>query len=109
MGVHLPIVFLLLAGCSGHASREDRLNVAANQSTPEAAKVLAGVAEKGMTGQAALNEAAEAQAANSSVGPSPRMQARPNSARNPNPPRPGVPPRQVPVNSSSEQGPEGDA
>lgn len=58
---------VLLAGCSGHASKQDQLNAAANQSTPAAANVLAGAAENGMNPQAALNEAARAQASNSSA------------------------------------------
>lgn len=99
MRIHLPIVALLLVGCSGHASREDQLSAAANQSTPEAANVLAGAAQNGMNEEAALNEAARAQALNSSAVAPAREQARPNSARNPNPPQPGEAPQKVPVPS----------
>ena len=65
MRVYLLIIPMLLAGCSGHASREDKLNAAANQSTPAAANVLSGAAQNGMNEEAALNEAASAQANNS--------------------------------------------
>lgn len=61
----LPLMILLLAACSGQASKEDQLQDAANQSTPEAAQVLNGAAENGMSPDAALNEAAKAQASNS--------------------------------------------
>jgi hypothetical protein len=71
---------------------------AANQSTPEAAQVLNGAAQNGMDQNAALNEAAAAQASNTSTAPPPRLQARPNSAANPNPKRAGEPPEKVPVN-----------
>ena len=96
MRLHLP---LLLVGCNGHASKEDQLNAAANQSTPEAANVLAEAAENGMNEQAALNAAAQAQANNTASAAAPRYQARPNSAQNPNPPKPGEPIQKVPVNS----------
>src|SRR5689334_13795461 len=83
MRIHLPLALLLFAGCSGHAAREDQLNAAANQSTPEASNVLAGAAANGMNEQAALNEAAEAQTSNSGNAAAPRYQARPNSTQNP--------------------------
>jgi hypothetical protein len=95
----VPLALLLLAGCSGHASKEDQLNEAASQSTPEAANVLAGAAENGMNGDAALNEAAAAQAGNASNEAAPRYEARPNSAQNPNPPKAGEPVQKTPVNS----------
>jgi outer membrane murein-binding lipoprotein Lpp len=98
--IGIPLMFLLLAGCSGHASKEDQLSAAANQSTPEAASVLNGAAENGMNAQAALNEAARAQAVNAAVGPPQRYEARPNSAANPNPPEAGEPPQKVPVGNS---------
>jgi len=99
MRMHLPLAALLLSGCSGHASKQDQLNAAANQSTPEAANVLAGAAANGMNEESALNEAAAAQAGNSSTKAAPRYQARPNSTRNPNPPKAGEPVKKVPVNS----------
>jgi hypothetical protein len=99
MRLYLPLIALMIAGCSGHASREDQLNAAANQSMPEAANVLAGAAENGMNAQAALNEAAAVQATNSGNAPTPRYQARPNSTRNPNPPKSGEPVQKMVVNS----------
>jgi hypothetical protein len=99
MRIQLWLALLLLAGCSGHGSNADRLNAAANQSTAEAANVLAGAAAKGMNEQAAMNEAAEAQAGNSAAAAAPRYEARPNSAQNPNPPKAGEPIQKVPVNS----------
>lgn len=45
----LPIALLLLAGCSSHASKQDQLNSAANESTPEAANILTGAARDGTT------------------------------------------------------------
>lgn len=98
MRLQLGLIALLLAGCSGHASKQDQLSAAANQSTPEAANVLAGAAANGMNEEAALNEAAEAQAANK-VTRTTRYEARPNSAQNPNPPKAGEPVQKVPVNS----------
>lgn len=97
--IQLPLVLLLLAGCSGHASKEDQLNAAANQSTPEAANVLYGAASNGMNAEAALNEASQAQANNASTTAPPRLEARPNSARGPNPPKAGEPPQKLPANS----------
>jgi len=99
MRVHLLLAALLLAGCNGHASKEDQLNAAANQSTPLAANVLTGAAENGMNEETALNEAAHAQASNTGNETAQRYQARPNSAQNPNPPKPGEPIQKVPVNS----------
>jgi hypothetical protein len=99
MRTTLLLAAFFLAACSGHASREDQLNAAANQSTPEAANVLEGAAENGMNEEAALNEAAAAQASNTSNSAAPRYEARPNSARNPNPPKSGEPVQKIPVNS----------
>lgn len=100
MRIHLTLALVpLLAACSGHASRQDQLNAAANQSTPEAANVLEGAAANGMNESVALNEAAAAQASNSSKTAAPRMEARPNSAQNPQPPKAGEPVQKVPVNS----------
>lgn len=98
--IGLPVIFLVLLGCSGHASKQDQLSAAANQSTPEAANVLNGAAENGMNEQAALNEAAQAQAQNTSMNAPQRYQARPNSGQNPNPPKAGEPPQKVPVGNS---------
>jgi hypothetical protein len=68
MRIHLtPLMLLLLAGCSGHASKQDQLRAAANQSTPAAANVLNGAAANGMDEQSAINEAAQAQAQNISA------------------------------------------
>lgn len=99
MRVQLALIAPMLAGCSGHASKQDQLSAAANQSTPEAANVLAGAAANGMNEEAALNEAAEAQAANKATTAPTRYQARLNSAQNPNPPKAGEPIQKVPVNS----------
>lgn len=99
MRIQLALVALVLAGCSGHASKQDQLSAAANQSTPEAANVLAGAAANGMNEEAALNEAAEAQAGNRETTAPTRYQARPNTAKNPNPPKAGEPVEKVPVNS----------
>jgi hypothetical protein len=96
----LQFALLLLAGCSGHASKEDQLNASANQSTPDASNVLTAAAANGMNADAAMNAAANAQASNSSTGAQPRYQARPNSAQNPNPPKAGEPPQKVPVGNS---------
>jgi hypothetical protein len=95
----LSLLVLLLSGCSGAASNEDQLNAAANQSTPEASNVLSGAAANGMDAQAALNEAAEAQASNSSSANAPRYQARPNSADHPNPAHAGEAPEKTPVSN----------
>jgi len=60
----LPVAILLLAACSGQASKQDQLQQAANQSTPEAANVLNGAAENGMNSEDAMNAAAQAQSTN---------------------------------------------
>jgi hypothetical protein len=98
MRIVVPLV-LLLAACSGQASRKDQLQEAANQPTPEAAQVLNGAAENGLDANQAINEAAAAQASNASTNAPSREQARPNSAAHPNPPRAGEPPEKVSVNS----------
>ena len=58
------ILALTVVGCGGGNSKQDALREAANQSTPEAARVLNGAADNGMNAQVALNEAAEAQERN---------------------------------------------
>lgn len=64
----LPLLILLAASaCSGHASKQDKLDEAAKQSTPEAAQVLNGAAENGMNADDAVNAAAAAQAGNTSA------------------------------------------
>jgi hypothetical protein len=98
MRISVPMT-LLLAACSNSQSNQDDLQAAANQSTPEAAQVLNGAAENGMNAQAALNEAASAQASNTSSAAPPRLQARPNAPNQPNPPHPGQPPEKVATNS----------
>lgn len=95
----LALLLLSLGGCSGHASREDQLNAAANQSTPEAANVLSGAAQNGMNEQAAINEAGEAQANNSATTAPSGFETRPNSAQHPSPPNAGQPPQKLPANS----------
>ncbi len=91
----VPIgALIVLAGCSGHASKQDQLNAAANQSTPAAANVLEGAAENGMNPQAALNEAAQAQASNSST-----AAAAGNEPLNDIAPIPGRPAKAPPGNS----------
>ena len=90
---------LSLAGCGGQ-STEEQLQEAANQSGPAAADVLNNAAEAGMDPQEALREAGEAAAqANTDAGPpSGSVQARPNEADNPNPPKAGEPTEKVVVN-----------
>lgn len=67
MRIWFPIAVLLTAAaCNGHASNRDKLDAAANQSTPEAAQVLKGAAQNGMDANAAINQAAAAQAGNDS-------------------------------------------
>jgi hypothetical protein len=95
----LPLM-LTIAACSGGTSNRQDLQEAANQSTPEAAQVLNSAAENGTPPGEALNEAARAQAGNTSTGAPPRMQARPNSAEQPNPPQAGQPPQKVPTNAT---------
>ena len=92
---------LLLVGCSNtHSSNEQNLADAANQSTPEAAQVLNGAAQNGMNETDALNEAAAAQASNTATNAPQRLEARPNSAANPNPRRAGLPPDKVHANGA---------
>ena len=90
---------LLLAACG--QSQESELQQAANQSDPTAAAVLNQAGQQGVDPQVALQEAGNAAAQNAAQGNSdtPRMQARPNSAQQPNPPAPGQPIEKVPVNS----------
>jgi hypothetical protein len=91
---------LLLLGCAkGENANQQKLVEAANQSTPDAARILNGAAQNGMDKNQALNEAAAAQAQNTSTNLPRRLQARPNSAANPNPKRAGQPPDKVAVNS----------
>jgi 16S rRNA G1207 methylase RsmC len=90
---------LLLLGCGkGGNSNQQNLAAAANQSTPDAAQVLNGAAQNGMDQNDALNEAAAAQASNTSRSERPRLQARPNSPANPSPRHAGQPPDKVVVN-----------
>lgn len=64
----LPVaVMLALAACSGKAAKQDQLDAAANQSTPEAAAVLSNAADNGMDANAAINAAGAAQAGNTTV------------------------------------------
>ncbi len=93
------LVAMALAGC-GQKSDEDQLREAANQSDPAAAQVLNSAAENGMDPQEALEQAGQAAAASNAAtnqGDT-RMQARPNSAQNPNPVQPGQPPEKVATN-----------
>jgi outer membrane murein-binding lipoprotein Lpp len=99
MRIHLLITPLLLAGCSSHASKQDQLNAAANESTP-AANVLAGADQNGMT-EEALNEAGSAQAANAAATHD-HKEARPNSAESPSPPQPVEPAQDEAGNSNSD-------
>jgi hypothetical protein len=93
-------VALLLLGCGkGGNSDQQNLTGAADQSTPEAALVLNGAAQNGMDQNDALNEAAAAQASNTSGSGRPRLQARPNSPAKPNPTHAGQPPDKVVANS----------
>lgn len=98
MRIHLLITPLLLAGCNSHASKQDQLNAAANESTPPAANVLAGAAQNGMNQEAALNEAARAASA---AATNSHKEARPNSVRSPRPP-PVEPAEEEPGNSNSD-------
>ena len=82
MRLIIPVAALaMLAACSGRASEEDQLDAAADQSTPAAAEVLEGAADNGMNAQDALNEAAEAQAANT-AGVEPGVGEQANAAAN---------------------------
>lgn len=87
MRVPLTVTLLLLAGCSSHASKQDQLNAAANESTPAPADVLAGAATNGMNEGAALNEAARAQTANPSATVQRKEPGEANSAESPTPPQ----------------------
>ena len=81
-------------------SDEQQLENAANQSDPAAAAVLDNAAENGTDPQQALQDAGNAAAtANAAMNPRP-MEARPNSADQPNPPQPGQPPEKVPANTT---------
>jgi hypothetical protein len=102
MRVHLPIAFLLLAGCSSHASKQDQLNAAANESTPEAANVLAGAARNGMNDEAALNKAAGAQAASAAAIAPKKKEARPEIGNSTSPQEPFEPSQDEPGNSNSD-------
>jgi hypothetical protein len=102
MRIHLPIALLLLAGCSSHASKQDQLNVAANESTPEAANVLEGAARNGMNDKATLNETASTQAANGAATASQKKPMHPNPARSMSPQQPGEPSADEPGNSNSD-------
>lgn len=102
MRIHLPIAFLLLAGCSSHASREDRLNAAANETTPEAANVLEGAAQEGMNGEAALNEGASPEAPNAVKTASPRKEMHPKPPRSASPQQSAEPSADEPGNSNSD-------
>ena len=90
---------LLLAACG--QSDQDQLQEAANQSDPAAAAVLENAAENGMDPQQALQQAGEAASANGAAGNDGGavMQARPNTAQDPNRPEGGQPPEKVAVNS----------
>lgn len=98
MRIALPLI-LLVGACSSQNSNQQALQEAANQSTPEAAQVLNGAAQNGMDANQAINEAAAAQASNTSSTAPPRQQARANSAANPNPRAAGQPPEKVTTNS----------
>lgn len=89
-------LLILLAGCG--QSNEERLQDAANQSDPAAAAVLENAAENGTDPQQALQEAGNAAATSNTPTDSGAMQARPNSAEQPNPPQAGQPPEKVPAN-----------
>lgn len=102
MRIHLPVVLLLLAGCSSHASKQDQLNEAANESTPEATDVPAGTAQNGMNETAALNEAAKPKGANASATNIHKKEARPSSAGGPSPSQPVEPSQEEPGNSNSD-------
>ena len=101
MRIHL-LVALLLAGCSSHASKQDQLNAAANESTPAATDVLAGAAQNGKNEAAALNGAASAQGANASATNIHRKEARLKSANGPSPSQPVEPSQDEPGNSNSD-------
>ena len=90
---------LLLSSC-GSGSDEEQLQEAAEQSGPAAAAVLNNAAENGMDPQQALELAGQAEAVNADGGPSGSLQARPNSAADPNPAQAGQPPEKVVTNGS---------
>lgn len=101
MRIHLLVALLLFAGCSSHASKQDQLNAAANESTPEAADVLAGVQNR-MNDAAVLNEAASAQRANAGATNLHKKDARPKSANSPSPSQPVERSQDEPGNSNSD-------
>jgi hypothetical protein len=96
----VPASLVLLAACSGQQSNEEALRNAANQSDPAAAAVLNNAAENGVDPQQALQQAGQAAATNVTAGnpPSGSVQARPNTAQDPNPGQPGQPPEKTVVN-----------
>lgn len=101
MRIHLPIALLLLAGCSSHASKQDQLNAAANETTPEADNSLEGDAN-GMNEDVAPNEAARASAANTAAAASLNKEARPNPTHSASPQQPAEPSLDEPGNSNSD-------
>lgn len=101
MRIHLPIAFLLLAGCSSHASKQDQLNAAANESTPEVANAPGGDAQNGMS-EAALNEAASAQSANPATTGSMKKETRSNPPKSATAQQPAEPSLDEPGNSNSD-------
>jgi outer membrane murein-binding lipoprotein Lpp len=102
MRIHLPIALLLLAGCSSHASKQDQLNAAANETTPGAVDDLAGAAGNRMNDEAALNEAARAQAANPGPTPSSKKETRSEPANSAGQQQPAEPSQDEPGNSNSD-------
>ena len=99
MRIHLPIALLLLAGCSSHASKQDQLNAAANESTPQAANVFEGAVGSGMNDEAALNEAASAKAA---AAASQKKPTHSNPAKSTSLQQPAEPSADEPGNSNSD-------
>lgn len=102
MRIHLPIALLLLAGCSSHAAKQDQLNAAANESTPEAANVIESAAQNGMSDEEARNEAASEPAANTTTTASTKKETRPNPPRGTSSQQPAEPSLNDLGNSNSD-------
>lgn len=99
MRIHLPIALLLLAGCSSHASKQDQLNAATNESTPEAGNTFEGAAQNGTENEVALNEASSARANSSATA---RKEARSNLPKSSSAQQPAAPSPGEPDNSNSD-------
>jgi hypothetical protein len=98
MRIHLPIALLLLAGCSSHASKQDQLNAATNESTSGPT----GAAGNGMNGEVALNGTASAPAGNVIATVPQKKVTRPNLAKSASSQQPSERLPDEPGNSNSD-------